>query len=136
MQKIVEKVREVPVLHMICGHIDGSRIDLPDTTFFYFMRTSDEGVPSFDTYEECLDEMPSYIAVGSLGGRFLASFNRMLVEVRESCSVSTIDSVNDPFTAGSNSCCNNSFAIASRYEIVISFKEISFTFSLFVCFFF
>ncbi|XP_020287509.1 uncharacterized protein LOC109856545 [Pseudomyrmex gracilis] len=80
-KKIVEKVREVPVLHMICGHIDGSRIDLPDTTFFYFMRTSDEGVPSFDTYEECLDEMPSYIVVGSLGRKFLASFNSMLVEV-------------------------------------------------------
>lgn len=67
---------------MICGQIDGSRTDLQDVTFFYFMRTSDEGVPSFDTYDECLDEITSYIVVGSLGGGFLPSLNRMLVDVR------------------------------------------------------
>lgn len=79
---MVEKVREVPVLHMICGQIDGNRTDLQDVTFFYFMRTSDEGVPSFDTYEECLDEITSYLVVGSLDSRYLASLNRMLVDVR------------------------------------------------------
>lgn len=67
---------------MICGEIDGSRTDLQDVTLFYFMRTTDEGIPSFDTYEECLDDITSYLVVGSLDGRFLASLNRMLTDVR------------------------------------------------------
>ncbi|XP_011639724.2 dynein heavy chain 10, axonemal [Pogonomyrmex barbatus] len=78
-KKMVEKVRQVPVLHMICGQIDSSRTDLQDVTFFYFMRTSDEGIPSFDTYEECLNEITNYIVVGSLNSNFLASLNRILV---------------------------------------------------------
>ena len=78
---MVEKVRQVPVLHMICGTIDDSRTDLQDITLFYFMRTSDEGVRSFDTYEECLNEITNYVVVGSLNRKFLSSLNRILVNV-------------------------------------------------------
>ena len=78
---MVEKVRQVPVLHMICGQIDDSRTDLQDITFFYFMRTSDESIPSFDTYEECLNEITNYVVVGSLDRKFLSSLNRILVNV-------------------------------------------------------
>ncbi|KAG5332872.1 DYH10 protein, partial [Acromyrmex heyeri] len=80
-KKMVEKVRQVPVLHMICGQIDDSRTDLQDITFFYFMRTSDKSVPSFDTYEECLNEITNYVVVGSLDRKFLSSLNRILVNV-------------------------------------------------------
>ncbi|CAL1680177.1 unnamed protein product [Lasius platythorax] len=80
-KKLVEKVCQVPALHMICGQIDGNRTDLQDITFFYFMRTSDEGIPSFDTYEECLNEITNYVVVGSLNSRFLASLNKILVNV-------------------------------------------------------
>ncbi|KYN03638.1 Dynein heavy chain 10, axonemal, partial [Cyphomyrmex costatus] len=80
-KKMVEKVRQVPVLHMICGPVDDSRTDLQDITFFYFMRTSDEGIPSFDTYEECLNEITNYVVVGSLDRKFLSSLNRILVNV-------------------------------------------------------
>ncbi|KYN43305.1 Dynein heavy chain 10, axonemal, partial [Trachymyrmex septentrionalis] len=80
-KKMVEKVRQVPVLHMICGTIDDSRTDLQDITLFYFMRTSDEGVRSFDTYEECLNEITNYVVVGSLNRKFLSSLNRILVNV-------------------------------------------------------
>lgn len=78
---MVERVRQVPVLHMICGQIDANRTDLQDITFFYFMRTSDEGIPSFDTYEECLNEITNYVVVGSLNRNFLSSLNRTLVNV-------------------------------------------------------
>lgn len=78
---MVEKVRQVPVLNMICGQVDGNRTDLQDVTFFYFMRTSDESVPIFDTYEECLNEITNYMVVGSLDRKFLSSLNRVLVNV-------------------------------------------------------
>ncbi|XP_011694340.1 PREDICTED: dynein heavy chain 10, axonemal [Wasmannia auropunctata] len=80
-KKMVEKVRQIPVLHMISGQVDGSRTDLQDVTFFYFMRTGDEGIPSFDTYEECLDEITNYLVVGSLGRNFLLSLNMILIDV-------------------------------------------------------
>ncbi|KAG5320172.1 DYH10 protein, partial [Pseudoatta argentina] len=80
-KKMVEKVCQVPVLHIICGQIDNSRTDLQDITFFYFMRTSDKSVPSFDTYEECLNEITNYVVVGSLDRKFLSSLNRILVNV-------------------------------------------------------
>lgn len=67
---------------MICGEVDGSRTDLQDVTLFYFLRTTDEGVPNFDSYADCEDEITSYLVVGSLQGKFLVSLNRMLVEVR------------------------------------------------------
>jgi len=82
VQKIVEKVRKVPVLHMKCGQLDISNIDPQVNTFFYFLRTSDEGIPSFDTYDECLDQILHYVVVGTLGRKFLFSLNRMLVDVR------------------------------------------------------
>lgn len=78
---MVEKVRQVPVLNMICGQIDGNRTDLQDVTFFYFMRTSDEGIPSFDSYEECLNEITNYVVVGSLNSNFLSSLNQILINV-------------------------------------------------------
>ncbi|XP_070520949.1 dynein axonemal heavy chain 10 [Cardiocondyla obscurior] len=80
-KKMVEKVRQVPVLHMICGQIDSNKTDLQDVTFFYFMRTSDESIPSFDTYEECLNEITNYIIVGSLDRQVLSCLNRILVSV-------------------------------------------------------
>ncbi|XP_018050925.1 PREDICTED: dynein heavy chain 10, axonemal [Atta colombica] len=80
-KKMIEKVRQVPMLHMICGQIDDSRTDLEDITFFYFMRTSDESIPFFDTYEECLNEITNYVVVGSLDRKFLSSLNRILVNV-------------------------------------------------------
>ncbi|XP_050455387.1 dynein axonemal heavy chain 10 [Cataglyphis hispanica] len=80
-KKLVEKVIQIPALHIICGQIDGNRTDLQGITFFYFMRSSDEGIPSFDSYEECLDRIPNYIVVGSLDSRFLASLNNILVNV-------------------------------------------------------
>ncbi|XP_076621651.1 dynein heavy chain at 89D [Colletes latitarsis] len=80
-KKMVEKVRKVPMLHMICGELDGGRTDLQDVTLFYFLRTSDQGIPSFDSYQECTEKITSYLAVGSLHGKFLVSLNRMLVQV-------------------------------------------------------
>ncbi|KAK1133358.1 hypothetical protein K0M31_011173 [Melipona bicolor] len=80
-KKLVKKVRKIPILHMICGEVDGSRTDLQDVTLFYFLRTTDEGVPNFDSYIDCEEEITSYLVVGSLQGKFLVSLNRMLVEV-------------------------------------------------------
>lgn len=83
LQKMVEKLEKVPILHMICGELDGSRTDLHDVTLFYFLRTKDEGVPPFDSYQECDEEITNYLVVGSLQGRFLLSMNRMLVQVAQ-----------------------------------------------------
>ncbi|KOX73523.1 Dynein heavy chain 10, axonemal, partial [Melipona quadrifasciata] len=80
-KKLVKKVRKIPILHMICGEVDGSRTDLQDVTLFYFLRTTDEGVPNFDSYIDCEEQITSYLVVGSLQGKFLVSLNRMLVEV-------------------------------------------------------
>ncbi|XP_026670097.1 dynein heavy chain 10, axonemal [Ceratina calcarata] len=80
-KKMMEKVRKTPILHIICGEVDGSRPDLQDVTLFYFLRTTDEGVPNFDSYAECQELITNYLVVGSLQGRFLVSLNRMLVEV-------------------------------------------------------
>lgn len=79
---MIKKIRKLPVLHMICGEIDSSRTDLQDVTLFYFMRSNEEGIPSYDTYEECLDDITDYIIVGSLNGKFLISLNRILIDVR------------------------------------------------------
>jgi len=78
----VDKVRKVPVLHMACGQLDVNKIDPQVNTFFYFLRTSDEGIPSFDTYDDCLNEILNYVIVGALNRKFLFSLNRMLIEVR------------------------------------------------------
>jgi hypothetical protein len=78
----VERVRKVPVLHMTCGQLDLNNIDPQVNTFFYFLRTSDEGIPSFDSYDECLDNILNYVVVGMLGRKFLYSLNRILVDVR------------------------------------------------------
>jgi len=72
----------VPVLHMTCGQLDLNNIDPQVNTFFYFLRTSDEGIPSFDSYDECLDNILNYVVVGMLGRKFLYSLNRILVDVR------------------------------------------------------
>ncbi|XP_076395908.1 uncharacterized protein LOC143265792 [Megachile rotundata] len=80
-KKMVERVKKVPALHMICGELDGSRTDLHDVTLFYFLRTHDEGIPPFDSYEECNDEIAKYLVVGSLQGRYLLSMNRILLQV-------------------------------------------------------
>ncbi|KOC59925.1 Dynein heavy chain 10, axonemal [Habropoda laboriosa] len=79
-KKIVEKVIKIPVLHMLCGKVDGGRADLQDVTLFYFLRTSDEGVPNFDSYQECENEITNYLVVGSLQGKFLVSMNKILVQ--------------------------------------------------------
>lgn len=82
-QKLVEKVRKIPNLHMICGKVDGSRTDLHDVTLFYFLRTIDDGIPNFDSYNDCDEQITQYLVVGSLQGKFLVSLNRMLVEVEK-----------------------------------------------------
>lgn len=66
---------------MICGEMNGSRTDLQDAVLFYFLRTTVEGIPYFDSYQECQGEITNYLAVGSLQGKFLLSMNRLLVEV-------------------------------------------------------
>lgn len=68
---------------MICGKVDGSRTDLHDVTLFYFLRTIDEGIPNFDSYMDCDEQITQYLVVGSLQGKFLVSLNRMLVEVEK-----------------------------------------------------
>ena len=66
---------------MFCGEIDGRRSDLGDVNLIYFMRTNDDGLPPFDSFDECSAEMPSYIIVGSLNGKFLSTLNRMITNV-------------------------------------------------------
>lgn len=68
---------------MICGKVDGSRTDLYDVTLFYFLRTIDDGIPNFDSYIDCDEQITQYLVVGSLQGKFLVSLNRMLVEVEK-----------------------------------------------------
>lgn len=78
---MVERVEKIPILHMICGQVDGDRADLQNVTLFYFMRASDKGIPAFDTYEECMQEITSYLVVGSVKEKFLLSLNKILVQV-------------------------------------------------------
>ncbi|KZC13452.1 Dynein heavy chain 10, axonemal [Dufourea novaeangliae] len=80
-KKMIERVRYTPVIHIICGEVDGGRADLQDVTLFYFLRTTDEGVPSFDSEKECLEEITRYLVVGSLHGKFLVSLKRMFTQV-------------------------------------------------------
>ncbi|XP_043489632.1 dynein axonemal heavy chain 10 [Polistes fuscatus] len=80
-KRMVDKERKKPVIHIICGEIDGQTFDLQNVNFFYFMRINEEAVPPFETYEECLDQMPSNLIVGSINGHFLASLNALLVHV-------------------------------------------------------
>ncbi|XP_015172668.1 PREDICTED: uncharacterized protein LOC107064483 [Polistes dominula] len=78
---MVDKERKKPVIHIICGEIDGQHFDLQNMNFFYFLRINEEAVPPFETYEECLDHMPTNLIVGSINGHFLASLNTLLVQV-------------------------------------------------------
>lgn len=78
---MVDTIEKIPKLHMICGEVDGGRADLQNLTLFYFMRTTDAGVPAFDSYKECLEEITRYLIVGSIQGKFLLSLNKMLVQV-------------------------------------------------------
>ncbi|KAK2587900.1 hypothetical protein KPH14_003996 [Odynerus spinipes] len=83
VKRMVDREKKRPVVHMICGEIDGNKFDLENVNFFYFMRTSEEPVPPFETKEECLDQMPSYMIVGSINGRFLSSLNTLITQVFE-----------------------------------------------------
>ncbi|XP_076683165.1 uncharacterized protein LOC143376572 [Andrena cerasifolii] len=78
---MVDTIERIPKLHMICGEVDGGRADLQNLTLFYFMRTTDVGVPAFDSYKECLEEITKYLIVGSIQGKFLLSLNKMLVQL-------------------------------------------------------
>lgn len=77
----MEKVRKTPILHMFCGEVDGSKPELQDVTLFYFMRTTHDGIPHFDSYAECDEQMTHYLIVGSLNGKFLISMHRMITQV-------------------------------------------------------
>lgn len=74
-------MRKTPILHMFCGEVDGSKPELQDVTLFYFMRTTHDGIPSFDSYTECDEQMTHYLIVGSLNGKFLISMHRMITQV-------------------------------------------------------
>ncbi|PBC34043.1 Dynein heavy chain 10, axonemal [Apis cerana cerana] len=74
-------VRKTPILHMFCGEVDGSRPELQEVTLFYFMRTTHDGIPNFDSYSECDEQMTHYLIVGSLNGKFLISMHRMVTQV-------------------------------------------------------
>ncbi|XP_076380407.1 dynein heavy chain at 89D [Megalopta genalis] len=80
-KRMVDKVKKIPVLHLICGEVDGSKAELQETTLFYFLRVTDEGVPSFDSLQECYAEITQYLVVGSLQGKFLVTLSRMLSQV-------------------------------------------------------
>ena len=77
----MEKVRKTPILHMFCGEVNGSKPELQNVTLFYFMRTTHDGIPSFDSYAECNEQMTHYLIVGSLNGKFLISMHRMITQV-------------------------------------------------------
>lgn len=77
----MDKVVQVPVLHIFFGEIDGKRTDLQDINLIYFMRTNEEETPVFNTLEVCFAEMPCYFIVGSLNGNLLSTLNRMLTYV-------------------------------------------------------
>lgn len=79
---MVEKVRYIPVLHMKCGQLDVKRIEADVSTFFYFLRSGEEGVPSYDSYEDCNNGIAKHVVVGSIKRNFLFSLNRILNEVR------------------------------------------------------
>ena len=72
---------QVPVLHMCFGEIDVRKSDLKDINIIYFIRAKEDAIPPFDTFEECCTELPSYILVGSLNGKFLCTLNRILTQV-------------------------------------------------------
>ncbi|KAI4497256.1 hypothetical protein M0802_007740 [Mischocyttarus mexicanus] len=78
---MVDKERKKPIIHIICGEIDGQNFDLQNVNFFYFMRSNEEAIPPFETYEECIDQMPKNLIVGSINGHFLSSLNALLVQV-------------------------------------------------------
>lgn len=77
----MDKEIEKPIIHIICGEIDSKSFDLKDINFFYFMRINEEPIPPFETYEECVDQMPNCMIVGSINGHFLASLETLLVQV-------------------------------------------------------
>nr|KAF7430111.1 hypothetical protein H0235_006509 [Vespula pensylvanica] len=80
-KRIVDKEIEKPIIHIICGEIDSKSFDVKDINFFYFMRINEEPIPPFETYEECVDQMPNCMIVGSINGHFLASLETLLVQV-------------------------------------------------------
>ncbi|XP_028981786.1 dynein heavy chain 10, axonemal [Diachasma alloeum] len=80
-KKVVDKVVQIPVIHMLCGEIDPDDKELHDATLFYFLRTKDRGIPAFDTWQACHEQITEYMIVGSLHGQFLQSMNNILVNV-------------------------------------------------------
>ncbi|XP_012272400.1 dynein heavy chain 10, axonemal [Orussus abietinus] len=80
-KKMVEKVLRIPVLHMFCGKIDANDPELQGVNLIYFLRTNENGVPPYETYEECNADIVDYLIVGSLNGKFLSSFHKMLTGV-------------------------------------------------------
>lgn len=80
-QKVVDKVVQKPVIHMFCGEINPSNPELKNHNLFYFLRTSEEGIPSFDSWESCNGRMTDYLIVGSINGSILSSLKNMLINV-------------------------------------------------------
>ncbi|XP_011310250.1 dynein heavy chain 10, axonemal [Fopius arisanus] len=80
-KKVVDKVVQIPVIHMLCGEIDPHNKELQGVTLFYFVRTKDKGIPAFDTWQACHEQITEYMIVGSLRAPFLQAMNNLLVHV-------------------------------------------------------
>lgn len=78
---MVEKTIRIPEIHLIFGQLDGNNVELHDKNIVYFMRSVEDAVPAFDTLTECMAEMPDYMIIGSMNGRYLASLEKLLVYV-------------------------------------------------------
>lgn len=72
---------EIPVIHIIFGEINLNDPELVNMNLFYFLRTSEEAIPSFDTLHMSNKQMEDYLNVGSLNGDFLNTLNKILIHV-------------------------------------------------------
>lgn len=81
LQKIVDKVIEVPTLHMICGKVDPLTYDLKDKNVVYFLRLSTMSPPPFQSAEECANGMIEYLSFGTIKGNCLTGLNQILIDV-------------------------------------------------------
>ncbi|XP_043285221.1 uncharacterized protein [Venturia canescens] len=64
---------------MFFGEIDPNNKEIENSNLFYFMRTSEEGIPAFESYEDCNKRITNYLIVGSLNGNLLPAMNMLLV---------------------------------------------------------
>lgn len=89
-QRVVDKVVQIPVLHMFFGEIDPKNKDVDGINLFYFTRTSDESIPEFETFQACNERITRYLMVGSVNGKLLSCLNKILIHVSSMVFTSTI----------------------------------------------